>query len=189
MASVPVTIDLLTAISRELLYRLLTSEQGARLRQIISLGSQSKRTAKAIAWLKANFQKTLRAESLAEYPGMAISTFHRHFRAMTGVSPLQYQKQLLHEARRLMLTNGLDAGTAAFHAGYESAAQFSREYSRVFGRPPLRDIKALRFGCLTVIRRRQRPRGGTRSYTTQFDCQFTAFPKEVRGSLRPHSIT
>jgi transcriptional regulator GlxA family with amidase domain len=68
-ATVPVTIDLLTAISRELLYRLLTSEQGARLRQIISLGNQSKRTAKAIAWLKANFQKTLRAESLAEYPG------------------------------------------------------------------------------------------------------------------------
>src|SRR3981189_2134336 len=92
VATVPVTIDLLTAISRELLSRLLTSEQGARLCQIISLGSQSNRTAKAIAWLKANFQKTRRAESLAEYPGMAISTFHRHFRAMTGVSPLQYQK-------------------------------------------------------------------------------------------------
>ena len=98
VATVPVTIDLLTAISRELLYRLLTSERGARLRQIISLGSQSNRTAREIAWLKANFQKTLRVESLAEYAGMAISTFHRHFRAMTSVSPLQYQEQLLHEA-------------------------------------------------------------------------------------------
>jgi hypothetical protein len=67
-----------------------------------------------------------------------------------------------------------------------AAAQFSREYRRVFGRPPLRDIKALRFVCLTVIRRKQRPRGGTRSYTTQFDCQFTAFPREVRGSLGPN---
>jgi transcriptional regulator GlxA family with amidase domain len=160
VATVPVTIDLLTAISRKLLYRLLTSEQGARLRQIISFGSRSNRTAKAIAWLKANFQKTLRVESLAEYAGMAISTFHRHFRAMTRVSSLQYQEQLLHEAI------GLDPGTAAFHVGSDSAAQFSREYSRVFGRPPLRDIKALRFVCLTVIRRRQGPRLGTRSHTT-----------------------
>jgi hypothetical protein len=78
---------------------------------------------------------------------------------------------------------------AAFHVGSESAAQFSREYSRVFGRPPLRDIKALRFVCLTVIRRRQGPRVGARSHTTQFDCQFTAFPAEVGGALARISIT
>lgn len=132
-------------IQREIIYRLLVGDQGARLRRIAAAGSQSQRMARAIDWLKSNFTEPLRIDDLAEQAGMSTSTFHHHFRSMTALSPLQYQKQLrLQEARRLMLTEHLDAATAAFQVGYESPSQFSREYGRRFGAPPLRDITSLR---------------------------------------------
>jgi AraC-like DNA-binding protein len=132
-------------IQREIIYRLLVGEQGARLRQIASAGSQSHQIARAIDWLKGNFTRQLRIDDLAAQARMSTSTFHHHFRSMTALSPLQYQKQLrLQEARRLMLAEHLDAANAAFQVGYESPSQFSREYNRLFGTPPLRDITALR---------------------------------------------
>jgi AraC-like DNA-binding protein len=109
------------------------------------LGDQSHRTAKAIAWVKANFAKPLRVEDLANIAGMGVSTLHHHFRALTAMSPLQYQKRLrLQAARERMLMDDLDAASAAFEVGYESASQFNREYSRFFGQPPMRDIRTLR---------------------------------------------
>jgi transcriptional regulator GlxA family with amidase domain len=132
-------------IQREIIYRLLVGDQGERLRQIASAGSQSQQIARAIAWLKGNFTQPLRIDDLAEQARMSSSTFHHHFRSMTALSPLQYQKQLrLQEARRLMLAEHMDAATAAFQVGYESPSQFSREYNRQFGAPPLRDIGNLR---------------------------------------------
>jgi AraC-like DNA-binding protein len=131
-------------IQREIVYRILQGAGGARLRAIATLGEQSNRTAKAIAWIKANYQKPLRVEELAEIAGMGVSTLHHHFRGITAMSPLQYQKQLrLQAARGRMLMDGLDAASAAFEVGYESASQFNREYSRFFGRPPMRDIRTL----------------------------------------------
>jgi len=142
----PKDIPILAPITqREIIYRLLVGDQGARLRQIASAGSQSQQIARAIDWLKGNFTQPLRIDDLATQVNMSTSTFHHHFRALTAMSPLQYQKWLrLNEARRLMLTERLDATTAAFHVGYESSSQFSREYSRLFGNSPLRDIKNLR---------------------------------------------
>jgi len=132
-------------IQREIVYRLLRGPQGERLRAIATLGDQSHRTAKAIAWLRANYAKPLRVEELATVARMGMSTLHHHFRALTAMSPLQYQKQLrLVAARERMLIEGLDAASAAFEVGYESASQFNREYSRFFGQPPMRDIKARR---------------------------------------------
>jgi AraC-like DNA-binding protein len=130
-------------LQREILYRLLRSPLGRHLRSIATLGEQSNRTAKAVGWLKANFTKPLRVEELASIAQMGVSTLHHHFRSLTAMSPLQYQKRLrLHAARVRMLTEGLDAASAAFEVGYESASQFNREYSRFFGQPPTRDIKA-----------------------------------------------
>ncbi len=132
-------------IEREIFYRLLVGDQGARLRQIASAGSQSQQIARAINWLKKNFTQPLRIDDLAAQVNMSTSTFHHHFRAVTAMSPLQYQKWLrLNEARRLLLAEDKDATTAAFQVGYESPSQFSREYSRLFGSPPLRDIIHLR---------------------------------------------
>ena len=132
-------------IQREILYRLLVGDQGARLRQIASTGSQSQQIARAIEWLKGNFARPLRIDALANHVNMSPSTLHHHFRTVTAMSPLQYQKWLrLNEARRLMLIEDSDAATAAFNVGYESPSQFSREYSRLFGAPPLRDITNLR---------------------------------------------
>ena len=132
-------------IQREIFYRLLVGDQGARLRQMASAGSQSQQIARAIDWLKGNFTRPLRIDELAAQVNMSTSTFHHHFRAVTAMSPLQYQKWLrLNEARRLLLTENQDATTAAFQVGYESPSQFSREYSRLFGAPPLRDITSLR---------------------------------------------
>jgi AraC-like DNA-binding protein len=132
-------------IQREIVYRLLVSDQGARLRQMASAGTQSQQIGRAIEWLKSHFTQPLRIEDLATHVNMSTSTFHHHFRALTAMSPLQYQKWLrLNEARRLMLTERLDVTTAAFQVGYESPSQFSREYSRSFGAPPLRDMTNLR---------------------------------------------
>src|SRR6266403_3179885 len=132
-------------IQREIIYRILQGPEGARLRAIATLGDQSQRTAKAIAWVRANYAKPLRVEELAQLAGMGVSTLHHHFRTLTAMSPLQYQKQFrLHAARERMLIDNLDAASAAFEVGYESATQFNREYSRFFGQPPKRDIRTLR---------------------------------------------
>jgi AraC-like DNA-binding protein len=132
-------------IQREIIYRILGSAEGARLRAIATLGDQSHRTAKAIAWIRAHYAKSLSVEDLADIAGMGVSTLHHHFRVLTAMSPLQYQKKLrLQTARGRMLVDGLDAASAAFEVGYESASQFNREYSRFFGQPPMRDIKTLR---------------------------------------------
>ena len=132
-------------IQREIIYRLLVGDQGERLRQIASAGSQSHQISRAIDWLKSNFMQPLSIDELAAHVSMSSSTFHHHFRSMTALSPLQYQKQLrLQEARRLMLAERMDAANAAFQVGYESPSQFNREYNRLFGAPPLRDITKLR---------------------------------------------
>ncbi|MBD8495794.1 AraC family transcriptional regulator [Pseudomonas syringae] len=132
-------------IQREIHYRLLQGDQAARLRQIASVDGQGHRIARAIDWLKLNYAAALRVEDLAARVQMSPPTFHHHFRQLTAMSPLQYQKWLrLTEARRLMLSEHLDVSSAAFKVGYESPSQFSREYGRLFGVPPKRDIMALR---------------------------------------------
>jgi len=139
-------------IQREIVYRLLRGPQGERLGAIATLGDQSQRTAKAVAWLRANYAKPLRLEELAEVARMGMSTLHHHFRALTAMSPLQFQKQLrLQAARERMLIEGLDAASAAFDVGYESASQFNREYKRFFGQPPMRDIKVRRLAGSAAV--------------------------------------
>jgi AraC-like DNA-binding protein len=140
-------------IQREIVFRLLRSPQGKHLRAIATLGEQSHRTAKAVEWLRMNYTKPLRVEELATMARMGVSTLHHQFRSLTAMSPLQYQKQLrLHVARERMLNEGLDAASAAFEVGYESASQFSREYSRFFGQPPMRDVKTRRLTSTEATR-------------------------------------
>jgi AraC-like DNA-binding protein len=144
-------------IQREIIYRLLRSPQGKHLRAIATLGEPSHRTAKAVEWLRANYAKRLRVEELATMARMGVSTLHRQFRSLTTMSPLQFQKQLrLHVARERMLHDGMDAASAAFEVGYESASQFNREYSRFFGQPPMRDIRNLRAAAFYFDRRLRR---------------------------------
>ncbi|EJM27345.1 AraC family transcriptional regulator [Pseudomonas sp. GM25] len=132
-------------ILREIHYRLLHTDQGPRLRQITAVDGQGYRIAKAIDWLKVNYTDALRIDDLAARVQMSAPTFHHHFRQLTGMSPLQYQKWLrLNEARRLMLVERLDVSRAAFAVGYESPSQFSREYGRLFGTAPSRDMALLR---------------------------------------------
>ena len=132
-------------IQREIIYRLLCSPQGQRLRSIATSGDLSNRTARAITWLKENYNKPLHMDELASIARVGVSTLHRQFRALTSMSPLQYQKTLrLHAARKRMLLGGVDATSAAYEVGYESVSQFNREYSRLFGQPPMRDVKMLR---------------------------------------------
>lgn len=132
-------------IQQEIIYRILTSPAGARFRETVLLGTKSQRTAKAIAWLRDNFTKPVRVDYLAELACMGVSTLHHNFRAMTMMSPVQFQKHLrLHEARRILLAENVDATTAAVRVGYESATQFNREYRRMFGAPPMRDVSSLR---------------------------------------------
>ncbi len=142
---------LASLIQREIIYRLLRSPQGKHLRAIATLGEQSHRTARVVSWLRANYARQLRVDDLAAMAQMGVSTLHHHFRSLTAMSPLQYQKHLrLHVARERMLADGLDAASAAFEVGYESASQFNREYSRFFGQPPMRDVKARRQAIATT---------------------------------------
>jgi AraC-like DNA-binding protein len=130
---------------REMYYRLLIGEQSEAVRQIATSGSTMQRIASAIKLIKAEFTQPMRVEDLAKQVRMSTSSFHQHFKQVTSMSPLQYQKQLrLLEARRLMLAEDFDATSAAYQVGYESPSQFSREYSRLFGAPPMRDIERLR---------------------------------------------
>lgn len=132
-------------IEQEILYRILTGPAGAQLINIAIADSHGNRIARAIAWLKENFAGTLRIEELAEHVGMSASSFHHHFKSITAMTPVQYQKHLrLHEARRLMLVEGLDVGNAGHRVGYQSPSQFSREYSRLYGMSPARDMDSVR---------------------------------------------
>ncbi len=132
-------------ILREIIYRLLKGDQAGRLRHMAQLGGHSDRIVEAIERLRREFDQPLRIDELARQLGMSLSGFHHHFKAVTALSPLQYQKQLrLQEARRLMLGENLDAANAGYRVGYEDASQFSREYKRLFGEPPMRDVERLR---------------------------------------------
>ncbi|WP_448227589.1 AraC family transcriptional regulator N-terminal domain-containing protein [Pseudoxanthomonas mexicana] len=132
-------------VEREILYRVLCSPQGAMLRHIGIADSQGQRVAKAIHWLRQHYAQPLRIDHIAREVHMSPSALHHHFKAVTAMSPLQYQKQLrLQEARRLMLSEVMDAASAGHRVGYESPSQFSREYSRMFGAPPLRDVERMR---------------------------------------------
>ena len=129
----------------EILIRLLRSEVGPRLAQVGIDDSGAQGVAKAVAWLRANYNQPIKVEDLARLAGMSVSSFYEHFKAITSMSPVQYQKILrLQEARRLMLASLVNPGTASWQVGYQSASQFSREYSRFFGSTPSRDIARLR---------------------------------------------
>ena len=132
-------------IEREILYRLLCGPQGPMLRQIALADSRLSQIARAIAWIRENYHRPLRIDALASLTAMSPATLHRHFRAVTALSPLQYQKHVrLHEARRRMLAQEADAQRIGFAVGYDSPSQFSRRYARLFGAPPARDAARLR---------------------------------------------
>ncbi|MBK1837205.1 AraC family transcriptional regulator [Azospirillum sp. YIM B02556] len=132
-------------VERELLYRLLTADHGALLHRIATGESHTAQIGRAVKWIKDNFREPLRIEAVAAKANMSPSAFHQHFKDITALSPLQYQKQLrLQEARRLILANLADAASAGFAVGYGSPSQFSREYARLFGLPPIRDAARLR---------------------------------------------
>ena len=146
LLAVPRDIPVLAPLAeREILYRLLTGDQGARLRHIALADSKLQQVTRAIGWIKRNYREPFRIEAIASEARMSSSSLHHHFKAITSMSPLQYQKQLrLQEARRLILGRSMDAATAGYSVGYDSPSQFSREYSRLFGAPPIRDIARLR---------------------------------------------
>uniref|UniRef100_UPI0035CB11C0 AraC family transcriptional regulator n=1 Tax=uncultured Sphingomonas sp. TaxID=158754 RepID=UPI0035CB11C0 len=127
------------AREREILYRLLQSGHGAMLRQIGREDSRLSQIRRAIDWIRRHFDQTLPVATLADLAGMSIPSFHRHFKAATAMSPLQYQKTLRLQAARRLLSTSTEAAKAAYAVGYESASQFSREYARFFGTPPSRD--------------------------------------------------
>jgi AraC-like DNA-binding protein len=132
-------------IIREIVYRLLNGPQCGRLRHLATFGGQTHRMVRAIEKLRQGYDKPLRIEGVARELGMSASGFHAHFKAVTAMSPLQFQKHLrLQEARRLMLSQNLDAGEAGYRVGYEDQSHFSRDYKRHFGEPPMRDVERLR---------------------------------------------
>ena len=132
-------------VTREIVFRLLKGEQGGRLRHTAALGGHAHRIAGAIERLRKDFDRPLRVEDVARAAGMSVSGFHHHFKAVTAMSPLQFQKRMrLQEARRLMLGEDLDASSAGYRVGYGDASHFTREYKRLFGRPPARDAERLR---------------------------------------------
>ena len=136
-------------IIREIIFRLLIDGQGKRLRQVAVLGGHYHRITFAVKRLQASFDQKIPIQHLAEEAGMSVSSFYHHFKSVTGMTPLQLQKQLrLHEARRLMLNEDIDATTTSYKVGYNDASQFSREYKRLFGQPPLQHIKRYRKASL-----------------------------------------
>jgi AraC-like DNA-binding protein len=136
---------LMPLITREIVYRLLKGEQGERLRHIALQGSHTHRITRAIQQLRKELDQPLQIDDMAQELGMSVSSFHHHFKAVTAMSPLQFQKQIrLQEARQLMLGEGLDASSAGYRVGYNDASHFNREYKRLFGLPPLRDVERLR---------------------------------------------
>ncbi|EFH80908.1 AraC family transcriptional regulator [Ktedonobacter racemifer] len=138
-------------ITREIMYRLLKGEQGSRLRHLAIQEGHTTHISRAVALLHQNFDQPLRIETLAHELGMSVSAFHHHFKAVTTLSPLQFQKQLrLQEARRLMLSEDLDAASAAYRVGYQDASHFNREYKNLFGAPPMRDVQRLREEALAL---------------------------------------
>jgi AraC-like DNA-binding protein len=135
-------------VTREIVYRLFMGAQGGRLQYVAALGGPNHRIAAAIERLRHDFDQPLYIEELARELGMSVSGFHHHFRALTAMSPLQFQKQLrLQEARRLMFGEGLDAASAGYRVGYGNASHFTREYKRLFGAPPMHDVQQLREGA------------------------------------------
>lgn len=135
-------------ITREIVYRLLAGDQGNRLRHMALLGGNTGLISEAVERLRRDFDQPLRIDTLARDAGMSVSGFHHHFKAVTAMSPLQFQKQIrLQEARRIMLGENLDAASAGYRVGYDDASQFSREYKRMFGQPPVRDMERLRAGA------------------------------------------
>ncbi len=136
---------LMPLITREIIYRLLLGKQGGRLRHLVIQGGYTPFIARAVERLLQDFDQQLHMEELAQEVGMSVSGFHHHFKAVTAMSPLQFQKQLrLQEARRLMLSEDLDAASAGFRVGYNDASHFNREYKSLFGFPPMRDVQRLR---------------------------------------------
>ncbi len=143
---------LATQTIREIFYRILRGEHGDKLAQVAFKGSHTERITSAIHKIKANFRESIPVEKLADLAGMSVSGFHAHFKSITAMSPLQFQKNLrLIEARNLMLAGDLDATTTAYQVGYESPSQFNREYTRMFGNPPRRDIELLKQQNLAVM--------------------------------------
>jgi AraC-like DNA-binding protein len=139
-------------ITREIVFRLLRGEQGGRLHHVAALGGHSHRIVRALERLRNGFDRPLRVEDVAREVGMSVSSFHHHFRAVTAMSPLQFQKQLrLQEARRLMLGEDLDVAGAGRRVGYGDASQFTREYKRLFGAPPARDVVRLREAAMESV--------------------------------------
>lgn len=142
---------LLPLITREIIYRLLIGAQGDRLRHLAFLGGYTSDIARAVARLRQDFDQPLHIEDLAHELGMSVSGFHHHFKAVTAMSPLQFQKRLrLQQARRLMLGEDLDAASAAYRVGYQDASHFNREYKSLFGLPPMRDVQRLREEALAL---------------------------------------
>lgn len=141
-ADIPILAPL---VEREILYRLLNGEQAAQARSIAIADSRVNQVNRAIGWIRRNFAQPFSIDSVSREARMSPSTLHEHFKAVTAMSPLQYQKQIrLQEARRLILSNGIDAASAGHEVGYDSPSQFSREYRRLFGAPPMTDIAQLK---------------------------------------------
>lgn len=139
-------------IMREIIYRLLLGDRGSRLRHLSVLGGYTPAISRAVQRLRQDFDQPLRIEQIAHELGMSVSSFHHHFKAVTAMSPLQFQKQLrLQEARRLMLSENLDVANAAYRVGYNDPSYFNREYKSVFGVPPMRDVQRLREAALTAV--------------------------------------
>src|SRR5205807_4141244 len=151
---------LMPLITREIIYRLLIGKQGTRLRHLAILGGYTSHITRAVERLRRDFDQPLRIEQMAHELGMSVSGFHHHFKAVTAMSPLQFQKRLrLQEARRLMLGEDLDAASAAYRVGYHDASHFNREYKSLFGVPPMRDVQRLREAALADEKDEHRSKG------------------------------
>jgi AraC-like DNA-binding protein len=132
-------------VIREIIYRLLKGRQGERLSHLVTAEGDTRRISRVVKQLRENIDQPIRIDDMAGELGMSVSGFHKHFKSVTAMSPLQFQKQIrLQEARRLMLGENMDVASASFHVGYEDPSYFSREYKKLFGIPPLRDIAKLR---------------------------------------------